>query len=344
MNDYDKYAHKIGQYTSEKMFNPTDEEKAIFYALANNGPQILTDLGKIIENYGTWETNRWAIKRRMYGLGNTLGLIEYEYIKEKEHEVRISGKDGKYFCLTTKGLFVSLATGIQLEKTYLFKKYIEFIKNKLEHNFQLKKQLDDKVKDHLIDIITQHIKNSILLFLIWHDAHGINLKNKTEMNWYFVDFFKNIDEYVFQKFPQIKDKNLESEYKIILQEYFVNLKILTGIKKYIKKTKPKSNEFVDTLEFYFKIIRPFVFEWYRFFDRLQIVSPVNKPYNIRAAPSFVINNPNLGIDIGNVDSAGIPIEERIKIELSKILKKKIRHRIPNYTKGTTIHRYKKSGK
>lgn len=341
MKNYDEFAHKIGKDTAKIVFNPTKEEEAILFALANLGPQILTKLGEIIENYGDWESNRWAIKRRIKDPKGISGLIVFEYIIEKEHESRIRGKNGKYFCLTIKGLLASL-TKTQLENTYLFKKYMEFIKNKLEQNNQLKSQLDADVKNYLIDIITQHIRNSILLFLIWHDAHGISLKNKTEMNWYFVEFFRNADEYIFQRFHKIKDKNQESEYKIILQEYFVSLKILSGIKKSIKKTK--TNEFTNTLEVYFNMISPFVFEWYRFFDRLQIVSPINKPYNIRAAPSFVINNPNLGIDIGHVDYSGTPIQERIKIELSKILKKKIRHRIPNYTKGTTIHRYKKSGK
>ena len=333
----------MSQRMSIQVFDPTNEEKAIFHALTNQGPKILTKLGEIIKNYGEWKTNRWTIKRRIYGPKDAPGLIAYEYIKEKEHESRIPGKDGKYFCLTIKGLLASLAN-TQLEDTYLFKKYIEFIKNKLEQDHQSIPQLDTDVKNYLIDTITQYIKNNLLLFLIWHDIHGLNLKKKTEMNWYFVDFFKNVDENISQKFPKNKDKNLELEYRIILQEHFVSLKILIDVKKSIKKIKSKNIESIDVLESYFKMISPFVFEWYRYFDRLQLVSHVNKPYNIRAVPSFVINNPHMGIDIGHFDHSGIPIQDRIKGKISKITQRPIRHRISNYDKGTTIHRYKKSGK
>ncbi len=164
------------------------------------------------------------------------------------------------------------------------------------------------------------------------------------MNWYFVDFFKNIDENIFQKFPKNKDKKLELEYKTVLQEYFVSLKTLIGMKELIKKLKSKNIESVNVLEFYFKMISPFVFEWYRYFDRLQLVSPVNKPYNIKAVPSFVINNPHIEIDIGHFDHSGISIHDRIKGKISKITQRPIRHRIPNHTKGTAIHKYKESGK
>lgn len=339
MNNYKNFAHKISQRMSEQAFNPTTEEKAIFHALTNGGPKILTKLGKIIENYGEWKTNRWTIKRRIYGPKNAPGLIKYEYIKEKEHESRIPGNDGKYFCLTIKGLLASLVN-TQLEDTYLFKKYMEFITNKLEQDHRSISQLDKDVKDHLIDTIAQYIKNNLLLFLIWHDAHGLNLKKKTDMNWYFVDFFKNADENIFQKFHQNQDKNLELEYKIVLEEYFVSLKILTDLEKSIKKLKSKNMDSINSLQFYFKMISPFVFEWYRYFDRLQLVSPINKPYNIRAVPGFVINDPRMGISIGPMDYSGMLIHDRIKVKISKITQRPIRHRISNYDKGTTIHRHK----
>jgi len=346
MKNYDEFTHKMGKDMSITIFNSEKEEKGIFFALAKTGPQILTDLGKITNNYGEWEIDRGTVKRKIKGTKTFPGLLKYEYIVEKEHESRIRGKNGVYYCLTTKGILASLATGISLEKTYLFKKYINFIENKLEQkaqNIQFEFHLDKNTKKDILNIATQHIKNSILLFLSWHYAYGINLKNKTEMNWYFVDFFKNHDEFVYEEFPHMIDTEQETKYKIILQEYFITFNILSGIKKSIKEKISKKGKLTVPLEFYFENISLFVFEWYRYFDRLQMFSPVNKPYNITSIQSFVINNPNPGIKIGQRDYSGESIQNRIKTEMMKILKADI-HLEQEDTIETTIHRYKESNK
>ena len=345
MKDFDGFTHKIAQDMSTTIFSLEKEEKGIFFSIAKMGPLILTDLGKITNNYGEWEIDRGTVKRKIKGTNTFPGLLEYEYIVEKEYESRIRGKNGVYYCLTTKGILASLGTGITLEKTYLFKKYINFIKNKLEQEIQNREPklyLDKIVKENLLNIATQHIKNSILLFLSWHEAHGINIKNKTQMNWYFVDFFKNYDEYIYEKFPQVKNKNQESRYKIILQEYFITFKIISGIKKSIQEKISKNHKLTDPLEFYFGNISLFVLEWYRYFDRLQMLSPVNESYATYPIQGFVINQPNPGISIGQKDHSGELIQNRIKTEMIKILKTEIQSK--QDVIGTTIHRYKKSGK
>lgn len=199
------------------------------------------------------------------------------------------------------------------------------------------------MKKDLLNISKQHIKNSIFLFLSWHDAHGINIKNKTEMNWYFVDFFKNHDEHIYEKFPQVKDKNQEARYKIILQEYYITFKIISGITKSIKEKISKNHKLTDPLEFYFENISLFVLEWHRFFDRLQMFSPVNKSYATYPIQSFVINHPNPGIRIGQKDHSGELIQNRIKTEMIKILKTDSQPKQED-VRGTTIHRYKESSK
>ena len=125
-----KSALNITKRASECIFftNPVDiPEKAILYALAKKGPLSLTDLEKTVSTYGAWETDRHTMKRRMKGLANHISLIDYEFVKEREPEIRKRGKYGKIYCLTTKGVLAALSTGISFEKIDIFKKYIIFL-------------------------------------------------------------------------------------------------------------------------------------------------------------------------------------------------------------------------
>jgi len=86
----------------------------------------------------------------------------------------------------------------------------------------------------------------------------------------------------------------------------------------------------DRLQVNFQMMKPFVFEWYRYFDKLQMISPVDKPYDIKKIPSFRINPPEFGLDI---EFEGKPKHKRkiqpdIKNKASEELEQILRQEIP----------------
>ena len=330
-----RFVHKIGQRTSKKLFDPQNEELGILFALAEQGPQILTSLAKTTGTFGPWEATRWAVKRRMKGTKNNLSLIEYEYVSERQHDSRISGKDGVWYCLTIKGFMASLSTDkIFIENSYLFKKYKQFIIDLLERKIQLFGQntnidtgLTVDEKTYFKYILMQYIKYQIYIFLIWHEANEMELRKKINTNWYFVNFFENFNEFTSQEFPKLLDKKRTKEYIEILREYFVIVKIIHGIEYFTDKKNNVSKKTRERLQINFQMIKPFVFEWYRYFDKLQMISPVDKPYDIKKIPSFSIYPPEYGLDI---EYEGMhrykklikpDLKEIAKSELFKILKK-----------------------
>ena len=132
---------------------PDMPEKAILYALAKNGPLSLVDLVKIISTYGDWEANHYTIKRRINGLANHISLIDYEFIKERDPEVRKRGKYGKIYCLTTKGFLAAFSTDLSFERMDIFKKYTAFLNEILNRKIKyigsdagFDSSLDDKTK------------------------------------------------------------------------------------------------------------------------------------------------------------------------------------------------------
>lgn len=332
--DLQKFTHNIGKRTSQKLFDPQDEELGIFWALAKQGPLILTPLAEITSRFGTWEATRWAVKRRMKGTKNNMSLIDYEYISKRQHDSRIRGKNGEWYCLTIKGFMASLSTGkIFIENSYLFKKYKQFISDLLEREIQLIGQNTNRdteltvdEKKYLKDIFMQYIKYQIYIFLIWHEVNEIGLRKKINTYWYFVDFFENFDNFITQKFPKIIDEKRTKEYIEIIREYFVIAKIIQGIEYFTYTENNVDKKIRDRLQINFQMIKPFVFEWYRYFDKLQMISPVDKPYNIKKIPSFIIYPPEYGLDIeyegipGNKKLIEPDLKEITKGELSKILK------------------------
>jgi hypothetical protein len=330
-----RFVHNIGQRTSKKLFEPEIEEVAIFDSLAKNGPQILTSLAKDVEKLGKWETTRWAVKRRMKGTKNNLSLIEYEYVSKRQHDHRIRGKDGEWYCLTIKGFMASLSTEkIFIENSYLFKKYKHFISDLLDRKIQLIGQntnidteLRDDEKKYLKNICMQYIKNQIYIFLIWHEANEIGLRKRTNIYWYFVDFFENLHDFITLKFPNLIDEKRTREYKQIIREYFVVAKILQGIEYFTETDNIINKKTRERLQVNFQMMKPFVFEWYRYFDKLQMISPVSKPYDIKKIPSFLIYPPEYGLDIEYEGMSGHKklikpdMKEIVKSELSKILRK-----------------------
>ena len=329
-------ALKIAKRASEYVLlteQPDIPEKAILYALAKNGPMSLVDLVKTISNYGNWEANHYTIKRRIEGLRKQISFIDYEFLKEREPEIRKPGKYGKIYCLTTKGFLAAFSTGLSFERMDIFKKYTVFINKILNRKIKyigneagFDSALDEKTKQKILDIIIRYIKYQILVFLIWHEANEISIRKKRNSNWYIEDFFKMHNEFVYEEFPMRLDKELEEEYKEILREYFICSKILHGLDEFTLSGDKLSKKIKDN----FGMISPFVFEWYLYFDELQMSNFIGKPYDIKKIPSLRLSRPEFGIDIEYYGKFGHKrkIQPDIKNKTSDELKQILRQEIP----------------
>ena len=330
-----KSALNIAKRAAERILltEPPDKpEKAILYALAKNGPQSLTDLVKATSKYGAWETNHYTIKRRMDGLENHISLIDYEFVREREPEVRKPGKYGKIYFLTTKGFLAAFSTGLSFERMDIFKKYTVFLNERLNEkikyvgsNAGFDSSLDDNTKQKMLDIITRYIKYQILVFLIWHEANEISIRKKRNSNWYIEDFFRTHNEFIHQEFPMRLEEKLEEEYKEILREYFTCSKTLHGLDEFTLSKDKLSKKIRDN----FKMISPFVFKWYLYFDELQMRNSIGKPYDIKKIPSLVLSRPEFGIDIEYYGKFGHKriIQPDIKSKTSDELKQILRQEI-----------------
>ena len=311
---------------------PDIPEKAILYALAKNGPMSLVDLVKTISNYGDWEANHYTIKRRIRGLRKQISFIDYEFIKEREPEIRKPGKYGKIYCLTTKGFLAAFSTGLSFERMDIFKKYTAFlnevINRKIKHignDAGFDSSLDDKTKQKMLDIIIRYIKYQILVFLIWHEANETSIRKKRNLNWYIEDFFNIHNEFIYQEFPMLLEEKLEEEYKEILREYFACSKILHGLDEFTVSEDKLSKK----IRYKFRMISSFVFEWYLYFDELQMRNFIGKPYDIKKIPSLVLSRPEFGIDIEYYGKFGHKrkIQPDIKSETNDELKQILRQEI-----------------
>jgi len=329
-------ALNIAYRASERIFlteTPDNREKAVLYALAKNGPQSLASLVKTLSTFGGWEANHHTIKRRLDGLANHISLIGFEFVKEKDPEVRKAGKSGKIYYLTTKGFLATFSTGLTFERMDIFKKYTAFLDEILNRkikyvggNVGFDSSLDDETKQKMLDIITRYIKYQILVFLIWHEANETSIRKKRNSNWYIEDFFKNHNEFIHQGFPMLLEEKLENEYKQILREYFTCSKILQGLDEFNLSEDNQNKKIRDN----FEMIRPFVFEWYLYFDELQMQNPIGKPYDIKKIPSIVLSRPEFGIDIEHDGKSGHKrkIQPDIKNKASEELEQILRQEIP----------------
>ncbi|KFM20327.1 hypothetical protein AAA799P11_00074 [Marine Group I thaumarchaeote SCGC AAA799-P11] len=320
-----RITHNIEQRVSSKMFHSEDEELGIFFALAENGPLILTSLAEKTSSYGPWEANRWAVNSRMKGTRGNISLIDFEYIKKRPHETRNRGKDGESYCLTTKGFFATLSTRkTPIEKTYLFRKYKQFISDLLNRKIEfvgkgtnVDAELTAHEKKYLKNLFVEYIKYQMYVFLIWHEANEIGLHTKINTEWYFVNFFETFEKFVITEFPKILDKKRIREYKEILRRYMTLAKTLHGIEYFSNSDNNIDKKIVKRIQINFKMMKPFVFEWFRYFDRLQMYSPVDKPYSVTKIQSYILHPPEYGIDI---EYEGIPGHKKmIKPELKSIV-------------------------
>lgn len=334
MSDLSKNTLKITKRASNHTLStikPDLPEDAILFTLAEDGPMTQTKLDKTIDNYGKWESDHHTIKRRLSGLKYHFSLINYEFVKEREPEIRKPGRYGKVYCLTTKGFLAALSTGISFERTDMFKKYITFLDEILCRKIKyigndagFDSTLDTDTKEKILDIVTNYIKYQMIVFLIWHEANEISIRKKRKSNWYIEDFVISHNEFINQEFPMLLDKKQEEEYRQILREYFAYSKILHLLME--MPTDDKHNKKInDNL----KMISSFVYKWYLYFDELQMRNPIGEKYSITNIPSLILSRPEYGIDIeyeGRVGSKR-KIQPDLKIktknQLEEILNRKV---------------------
>jgi len=220
-----------------------------------------------------------------------------------------------------------------LKEWIFLKKYTAFLDEILKRKIKniaidagFDSSLDDKTKQKMLDIITMYIKYQILVFLIWHEANETSIRKKRNSNWYIEEFFKNHTEFIHQEFPMLLEEKLENEYKQILREYFTCSKILHGLDEFTLSEDNLSRK----IKHNFDMIRSFVFEWYLYFDELQMQNSVGKPYDIKKIPSIVLSRPEFGIDIEYIGKTGNKrkIQPDIKSKTSEELGQILRQEIP----------------
>lgn len=328
-------SHKISLETlSEAIFQLPEGHKGIIYRIAKKGPGILTEITKETERYGKWETDRWSAKNRIYGSAKFFGLIPCEYLVQKVHDRPQRGKQGKIFCLTTKGMLAALSTGLNLDEIYLYKKYVDFIYQRL--NFKVKKIGENKVpteedlldKKRLHNIIENFIKTRIKLFLIWHYVNGVQLQRQIATQNYFTDFYRNVNEYFNAKFPTVNEKKLAEYSRNILRENFVYSKILhvlddladpTNSEMFPNVPAPMKQWLFDKIA----MTSWYIWYWPYYIEKMQLIGTnFKEEYDVKPIPDFIYQ-PNKGIDIDSVSTTKKILEKptlnlRVKSDLKKL--------------------------
>lgn len=328
-------SHKISLETlSDEIFQLREGHKGIIYHIAKKGPGILNEITKETERYGKWATDRWSAKNRIYGSDKFFGLIPCEYLVEKEHDKPQRGKQGKIFCLTVKGMLAALSTGLNLDEIYLYKKYVNFIYRRL--NLKVKKVGDDKTptyedlldKKRLHNIIENFIKTRIKLFLIWHYVNGIQLQKQIATQDYFTDFYKNVNEYFYDKFPTVKEKQLAEYCRCVLRDNFVYSKIFhvldnladpTNVEMFPNVPAPIKQWLFDKIA----MTSWFIWYWPYYIEKMQLIGTNFKnEYDVKSIPDFIYQ-PNKGIDIVCVGTTKKIVEKptlhlRVKSDLKKL--------------------------
>lgn len=303
-----KSSHKITPETlSEEIFQLPGAYKGIIHHIAKNGPSILNEITEKTENLGEWKCTRWTAKKKINGTSRFFGMVDCEYLIQKDPKTNRHGNAEKIYFLTTKGMLAALSTGLDIDEIYLYKKYIYWISKRLK--IKIKRMNSHKINDvkldenKLIKIIDGFIKSRINVFLLWHYVCGIQLQRQTATQAYFVNFFNNTDEYFNNKFPKIKDKDLVRFSKSVLRDNFVYSKNLHALDNIADTTKdwkfPNEDDSVKQHMFEkIAMISYYVWYWPYHMEKIQqIGNNIDNEYSVKPIPDFSYN-PYNGIDIG----------------------------------------------
>ena len=302
-----KSSHIITPKTlSEEIFQLPGAYKGIIHHIAKNGPSILNEITEKTESFGKWQCTRWAAKKRINGTPRFFGMIDCEYLIQKDPKTNRHGNAEKIYFLTTKGMLAALSTGLDIDEIYLYKKYIDWIYKRLK--IKVKRMGSDKINNvkldesKLIKIIDGFIKSRINIFLLWHYVCGIQLQKHVGTQAYFMDFFNNTNEYFHNKFPKIPDKDLVRFSRSVLRNSFIyskNLHALDNIADISKDWKfPNENDSVKQHMFEkISMISNYIWYWPYHMEKVQqIGNNTDNEYSVNPIPDFTYN-PYNGIDI-----------------------------------------------
>jgi len=302
-----KSAHKITpESLSEKIFQLPGEYKGIINHIAKNGPSILNEITEQTENLGRWKCSRWAAQRRIDGTSGFFGMIDCEYLISKDPKSNRHGNAKDVYFLTTKGMLAALSTGLDIDEIYLYKKYIDLIYKRLKikiKRFGMPEIKGIKLNDEkMINIVEGFIKSRINIFLLWHYVCGIQLEEQIATQAYFLDFFKNTNEYFHGKFPDISDKELEKFSINVLRDNFIYSRTLHALDAIADTTAalrfPNENESVSQHIFEkIAMISQYVWQWPYYMEKMQLIGKNMDGKYSTNTPSNFHYKPNDGIDI-----------------------------------------------
>jgi len=203
---------------------------------------------------------RRTIHKKIFGAKKTMGLIPAEYVIWRSENKKRFGKNETTFHLTFKGLFGALASGVSLNRIYIYKIFL--------------KSIDHYVKDKKInEIIKKYFELQIQSFLLWHYIYGIQLKKITTFQSYYMelmdrefshtDYFKmrinpdiikaskmtekiqdSLDDDMYlRKWEQEKNKNYINEIIDVFSTYFTYKGIISLLRK--NRQIPTCDEFLN---------------------------------------------------------------------------------------------------
>ena len=300
-------AHKFTPGTlSEEIFQLPGEYKGIINYIAKNGPSILNEITEQTENLGRWKCSRWAAQRRIDGTSGFFGMINCEYLISKDPKSNRHGNAKNVYFLTTKGMLAALSTGLDIDEIYLYKRYVDLIYKRLKikiKRFGMPEIKGIKLNDKkMINIVDGFIKSRINIFLLWHYVCGIQLQKQISTQAYFIDFFKNTNEYFHGKFPKILDEELKKFSINILRNNFVYSRTLHALDEIADTSAalrfPNENDSVNQHIFEkIAMISQYVWQWPYYMEKIQLIGKnMDKKYSTNP-PSNFHYNPNDGIDI-----------------------------------------------
>jgi len=195
---------------SDSVFAIDKGYKQILYEIAKRGPQNIHRMAKFVrEDFPGSFINRRSMYRRIDGSPELFNMVEKEYIYPEKIKERNSGNAKVEFHLTLKGLLAVLATGINIEDTYLFQNLIDLACKPLG-------------KKTIKELIKNYFKSCIIFFLAWHNVHGIQLTYQIGTLKYFEYFFANLNSSIPILFTEHLNQKEKQFFRKILIDYVSN--------------------------------------------------------------------------------------------------------------------------
>jgi len=198
------------RYLSSKVFELENSYRIILkYLVYKENPEKGAIVQEIAEYSQQSDTPlEWhVIKKKLTGTKQTLGLIPLEYVYEKYEGRGRGNKQNNTYHLTFKGLLAALSTGVQLDKIYLYKNYINFL-NKIIDNVKI------------MNVIKQYFKSEIHVFLLLNYLQGLKLQSLTNTHQYFKSFLDQEVSHSSSFGIYVANENIRDKIRLIITDYF----------------------------------------------------------------------------------------------------------------------------